>query len=703
MTPTLKVYGVSDPVSTKGPDEQDNILTRKLEESLKPFNVFESESDLRHRMEVLKKICSLFKEWIKKVTISKNIPEESAEIVGGKVCTFGSFRLGVNSQGGDIDTLCIAPRHIDREDFFKSFYEFLKKQNEVKKIMAVEDTFVPVIKTEFDGIELDMVFARLSLPTITDSLDLKDDNILRNLDIKCIRSLNGCRVTDEILNLVPNVDTFRLMLRTIKLWAKKNGIYSNALGFLGGVSWAMLAARVCQLYPNAAASVLVNRFFFVYSKYWQWPQPVLLKPMPSVEEQPQFGYVVWDPRINPYDRQHLMPIITPAYPQQNSAYNVTNSTRKIMTAEIQRGLEICEQINLGKAEWSALFEPQNFFLKYKHFIVLIITSPTKEYVEMVRLVESKIRFLIASLERNKYINIAHINPKGYEQIKENKETQTQSYSTLWFVGLEFINNRESVDINLTESIQEFRDTVFKQAQKIQIYKPEILMEAQHVKRKDLKKFLPSLASLLKADSQKSSSKLSRSESVTTITDTLNASNISIPPQSPANEDKLKSNISKTALLRNESNDSFISSPNPYILLDTVQTSNNETIILQAEHKIETGSSESSNDLTSLVKQEDESNVYMNGTSYINENLDNVNNNPPPSTSPPTQIVNPTNGTSKSALKRPHSPTTNQSADTSIAKKANIDDELLDTIPTHHDISNRNTITIKSSIHVNLKK
>jgi poly(A) polymerase len=60
-----------------------------------------------------------------------------------------------------------------------------------------------------------------------------------------------------------------------------------------------------------------------------------------------------------------MPIITPAYPQQNSAYNVTNSTRKIMTAEIQRGLEICEQINLGKAEWSALFEPQNFFLKYK--------------------------------------------------------------------------------------------------------------------------------------------------------------------------------------------------------------------------------------------------------------------------------------------------------------------------------------------------
>ncbi len=61
------------------------------------------------------------------------MPEEVAEKVGGKVCTFGSFRLGVNSQGGDIDTLCIAPRHIERVDFFTSFAELLKKQREIQK------------------------------------------------------------------------------------------------------------------------------------------------------------------------------------------------------------------------------------------------------------------------------------------------------------------------------------------------------------------------------------------------------------------------------------------------------------------------------------------------------------------------------------------------------------------------------------------
>jgi poly(A) polymerase len=184
-------YGVSPPLSTDFPNTIDKKLTHRLEECLRKYNVFESDTELRHRMDVLHKINTLYKSWIKQISMSKNMPEDMADKVGGKLCTFGSFRLGVNSQGGDIDTLCIAPRHIDRSDFFTSFAEQLKKQAEVTKLMVIEEAFVPVIKLEFDGIELDMLFARLSFSTIPDDLDIKDDSIFKNLDEKCVRSLNG--------------------------------------------------------------------------------------------------------------------------------------------------------------------------------------------------------------------------------------------------------------------------------------------------------------------------------------------------------------------------------------------------------------------------------------------------------------------------------------------------------------------------------
>lgn len=83
------------------------------------------------RMEILSKLNTLVKEWIKEVSISRNMPESVAEQVGGKIYTFGSYRLGVHHKGADIDALCVAPRHIDRSDYFTSFFEKLKSHPDV--------------------------------------------------------------------------------------------------------------------------------------------------------------------------------------------------------------------------------------------------------------------------------------------------------------------------------------------------------------------------------------------------------------------------------------------------------------------------------------------------------------------------------------------------------------------------------------------
>lgn len=218
--PQTKTLGMTSAISMAGPKPEDIQKTKELKKALEPYNVFETETELNHRMEILAKLNTLVKQWVRDVSISKNMPPQMAEKLGGKIYTFGSYRLGVHHKGADIDALCVAPRNIERTDYFTSFFDLLKKQPEVTECRSVEEAFVPVIKMNFDGIEIDLLFARLSLKEIPDNFDLRDDNLLKNLDPRSVRSLNGCRVTDEILSLVPNIDNFRLALRAIKLWAK---------------------------------------------------------------------------------------------------------------------------------------------------------------------------------------------------------------------------------------------------------------------------------------------------------------------------------------------------------------------------------------------------------------------------------------------------------------------------------------------------
>lgn len=90
--------------------------------------------------------------------------------------------------------------------------------------------------------------------------------ILRGCDDATVRSLNGCRVTDTLLGLFKSPEaqnTFRLALRALRHWAAMRGIYSNVMGYFGGINVAILTAKIAQWYPNASASKLVCSFFMV--------------------------------------------------------------------------------------------------------------------------------------------------------------------------------------------------------------------------------------------------------------------------------------------------------------------------------------------------------------------------------------------------------------------------------------------------------
>jgi poly(A) polymerase len=464
----------------------------------------------------LRQLQKLTKELVQVVGRAKKLPAAILESAGGKVFTYGSYSLGVYGPGSDIDTLVVAPKHVTREDFFKYFPDLLKKNiqaSDITELTAVPDASVPIIKIELCGISIDLIFSNLQVASVPSSLQMTDNNLLRGLNEIDLRCVNGTRVTDRILAVVPQTKPFRLALRAVKLWAQRRAIYGNIVGFPGGVAYAMMVAKVCQLYPKAAAPRIVSRFFWLMSN-WRWPDPVRLQ----LREDAPLQLREWDPNTSYHDRRHLMPIITPAYPSMNSTHNIGPSTFKVLMRELKRGLDITNEITGSNTKpWKELFNKHTFFTKdYKHYLMVVTASHSKEAQQAWSgLCQARLRKLIMHIEDHvSGIELAHPFNKGFDrvheclpgaqtdavlqgcmdyQVKESATTETAGdvqtqaaaqtdaegmsvqvtsgenatetasdgkhriHTTTYYVGIDLIPNQKS--LNITDSISEYKKIV----------------------------------------------------------------------------------------------------------------------------------------------------------------------------------------------------------------------------------------------------
>jgi poly(A) polymerase len=163
----------------------------------------------------------------------------------------------------------------------------------IEDLTPKPEAYTPIITLKYSGIDIDLLYGRVaSASQIPKDMSMLDMNLLRGLTDPEVRCLNGVRTADEILNLVPQAAVFRVALRVIKLWASRRAITGNIFGFPGGVAWAILVARICQLYPKATSSTVVSKFFLI-SDRWAWPTPVMLKNV----EAGTLGLRTWNPQV----------------------------------------------------------------------------------------------------------------------------------------------------------------------------------------------------------------------------------------------------------------------------------------------------------------------------------------------------------------------------------------------------------------------
>ena len=75
--------------------------------------------------------------------------------------------------------------------------------------------------TNINGLfcQIDLLFARIDRMNVSRSLNLCENTqiLLRNLDEQDVRSINGVRVTDDILDRVHDKKSFKMALKVSKL------------------------------------------------------------------------------------------------------------------------------------------------------------------------------------------------------------------------------------------------------------------------------------------------------------------------------------------------------------------------------------------------------------------------------------------------------------------------------------------------------
>jgi poly(A) polymerase len=90
--------------------------------------------ELDHQGRVLGRVVAVVEKFVRSVSMARGLSEAAANATGGKIFTFGSYLFGVHGPGTNIDTLCVVPKHVSRDDFFQVFEPMLREVEGITEV-----------------------------------------------------------------------------------------------------------------------------------------------------------------------------------------------------------------------------------------------------------------------------------------------------------------------------------------------------------------------------------------------------------------------------------------------------------------------------------------------------------------------------------------------------------------------------------------
>lgn len=240
-----------------------------------------------------------------------------------------------------------------------------EKDPEVKGLSVRKFAKVPIITFDYKEINIDISFCRLEEETIPRDIErvINMDLINKIGDEQSKTSIIGRKNNLMILELAGSaqLENFKQTLRIIKVWAKNRGLSSNAMGFLGGISWAIMLAKICQIFPYHKPSKLLAEFFHLY-QLWRWKEmPVaLIEPEKQAIELSQ-------------NEKAMMTVFTPCN-HYNSTGRVNRITFEVINEELKRASQIMQ---FKRGDFQALCQKKDIIATHNLFVEIDVCGMGK--------------------------------------------------------------------------------------------------------------------------------------------------------------------------------------------------------------------------------------------------------------------------------------------------------------------------------------
>uniref|UniRef100_A0A914I0Q9 polynucleotide adenylyltransferase n=1 Tax=Globodera rostochiensis TaxID=31243 RepID=A0A914I0Q9_GLORO len=461
-------------------------------------NIYKAKAFERKISEALQKVTEVVDNWSNK---------------NARLLISGSLLLNAHTIGSDVNLVCLTPgERLTRIEFMgndknakclqnkctertnASLFCRICEHKSTSNLIKIDSESILLIRFTFDGIEFDI--SLVAVPTMQNLEHKINDNELENLLKRfnwsnsehkhLIRSLSSYRSTLYICNLLlynemcpkeriniqmdnkdifnENRRHFRLLLVTLKIWAKNNFIYSNKMGFLNGMTLAIMVTKIVLLYPNASIQFLLEKFFLFYSTR-RIQMPVQIAKINKTDQDLISNGAFSLLNAKEFD----MPTLTPAFPVQNVTRLVTHSNAKVIRREMIKALTKIKAMdnNNKQFELAAFLDGSvPFTQKYDNFVVILCIAEQKEKADaFCGFVEWRMRLqIIFDIDKKGGSIETHLYPDVYQQncnLPTNfvKPSFRANFCKVWLLGISSASISGTINNNLFEMAQQFDTTI----------------------------------------------------------------------------------------------------------------------------------------------------------------------------------------------------------------------------------------------------